>query len=73
MLYIKRPDLAKLYDQKVGMQIYTFAPSGLKVGVRLLCLLHCSGAYARDTKTDTGFHKIDLLNKCTNKILKGLS
>ena len=57
MLYIKRPDLtifqtsendlkiAKSYDQKVGMQKHTFAPPGLKAGVRPLRLLHCSGAY----------------------------
>ena len=59
MLRIKRPDLtiflanqpkclkiAKSYDWKVGMQKHTFAPPGLIVGVRLLHLLHCSGAFA---------------------------
>ena len=33
------------YDQKVGMQKHTFAPPGLIVGVCLLRLLYCTGAY----------------------------
>ena len=66
MLHIKRPDLtiflanhpkclkiAKSYDQKVGMQKHTFAPPGLIVGVCLLRLLHCSGAYVPQSVRST--------------------